>query len=299
MPLAIAVTAPSGPDVTEQRDSRGDKPTEGVAVTAAALADPGRWSDLGVRMVSGAAMALLGALAVMMGGLWFQMLTVFVTAVMVWELWMMIEPGKPTPGMLLAALCASVLSGQLSHGDNWVLLLFLVAPIAGALMLRRERATFLAFALGIEIAGWGLVTFRAEYGFPWLLWLILVVICTDVFGDVAGRALGGPKFWPKVSPKKTWSGTSAGWVSAGVVGLAFVMLADSPWHLVWISMLLSFASQMGDIAESALKRRMKVKDSSTLIPGHGGLFARFAAMLGASLFMLAASALGFIPGVHF
>lgn len=278
---------------------REDSSSDTAPGVAAALADPGRWSDLGVRMASGAAMAVLGALAVMMGGLWFQMLTVFVTAVMVWELWMMIEPGKPTPGMLLAALCASVLSGQLSNGDTWVLWLFLIAPLAGAAMLRRERLTFLAFALGIEVAGWGLVTFRAEYGFTWLLWLILVVICTDVFGYVAGRALGGPKFWPKVSPKKTWSGTSAGWISAGMVGLAFAALTHSPWHLVWISMLLSFASQMGDIAESALKRRMKVKDSSALIPGHGGLFDRFDAMLGASLFMLLASVLGFIPGVHF
>ena len=272
---------------------------EGVVAGAAALADPGRWSDLGVRMASGAAMAVLGAAAVMMGGLWFQMLAVFVTAVMIWELWMMIEPGKPTPGMLLAALCASVLSGQMSSPENWALLLFLVPPVAGALMLRRERGTFLAFALGIEIAGWGLVTFRAEYGFQWLLWLILVVVATDVFGYLVGRTLGGPKFWPKVSPKKTWSGTAGGWIAAGLVGLVFVWLTVSPWHLVWISMLLSFASQMGDIAESALKRRMKVKDSSTLIPGHGGLFDRFDAMLGASLFMLLASVLGFIPGVHF
>ncbi len=286
-------------------NAREDRPADNAADeapvlnAAAALADPGRWSDLGVRMASGAAMAIIGALAVMMGGLWFQMLTVFVTAVMIWELWMMIEPGKPTQGMLLAALCASILSGQLSSDGNWVLWLFLLAPVAGALMLRRERTTFLGFALGIEIAGWGLVTFRAEYGFTWLLWLILVVIFTDVFGYVAGRAIGGPKFWPKVSPKKTWSGTSAGWIAAGVVGLVFVFLTQSPWHLVWISMLLSFASQMGDISESALKRRMKVKDSSGLIPGHGGLFDRFDAMLGASLFMLIVSALGFLPGVDF
>ncbi|EYD71760.1 phosphatidate cytidylyltransferase [Limimaricola hongkongensis] len=285
--------------MAEHEKTKDGEAAPGVAASAAVIADPGRWSDLGVRMASGAAMAALGALAVMMGGVWFQMLTVFVTAVMVWELWMMIEPGKPTPGMLLAALCASVLSGQLSGEGDWVIVLFLVAPVVGAAMLRRERGTFFAFALGIEVAGWGLVTFRAEYGFQWLLWLILVVICTDVFGYVAGRALGGPKFWPKVSPKKTWSGTSAGWIAAGLVGLVFTWMTSSPWHLVWISMLVSFASQMGDIAESALKRRMKVKDSSTLIPGHGGLFDRFDAMLGASLFMLLASAAGFIPGVHF
>nr|WP_281268150.1 phosphatidate cytidylyltransferase [Pseudoroseicyclus aestuarii] len=250
-----------------------------------------------MRFVSGAAMAVIGLMAVLAGGVWFQMLTVFVTAVMVWELWMMIEPQRPTPGMLLAALVASVLSGQLAEPGLWMLLLFLIVPLAGAAVLRSERLTFLCFAAAIEVAGWGLVSFRHDFGVAWLMWLILVVVVTDVFGYLAGRLIGGPKFWPKVSPKKTWSGTSAGWICAGLVGAAFAIWHDAGWHLVWISMLLSFASQMGDIGESALKRRMRVKDSSTLIPGHGGLFDRFDGLLGASIFMLAFSAIGLLPGI--
>ena len=128
---------------------------------------------------------------------------------------------------------------------------------------------------------------------------MLVVIATDVFGYFAGRTLGGPKFWPSVSPKKTWSGTAAGWIAAGLVGLLFMLLTDAGWPIVWISMILSFASQMGDIAESALKRRMNVKDSSTLIPGHGGLFDRFDALLGAALFMLLVAYVFNVPGVNF
>lgn len=234
-----------------------------------------------------------------MGGVWFQMLVVFVSAVMVWELWMMIRNDEPTKGMLLAALVASVMSGQLGHESPWALLLFLVVPLIGATQLKTEVKTFFIFALGIQIAGWGLVHFREDYGFTWLLWLMSVVIVTDIFGYFAGKSLGGPKFWPKVSPKKTWSGTVAGWLGAGLVGYVFTLFTNAGLVIVLISMVLSFAGQMGDIAESALKRRMGVKDSSTLIPGHGGLFDRFDALLGAALFMLLIVDIVNVPGVAF
>lgn len=255
-----------------------------------------KWADLAPRALSAAAMVAVGTACVVAGGVWFQMITVFVTAVMIWELWTMIEPHGPTRGMLLAALVASVLSGQLAVQEPWGLLLFLVAPAAGAFALRRERATFFAFALAVQVAGWGLVTFRIDYGFVWLVWLILVVVATDVAGYFAGRLIGGPKFWPRVSPKKTWAGTAGGWVAAAAVGLAFQGVGGAGLSVVWLSVLLSVASQWGDIAESALKRRMGVKDSSQLIPGHGGLFDRFDAMLGASLFMLLVTALFGAPG---
>ena len=258
-----------------------------------------QWDDLSVRVTSGAAMLFVGAIGVIMGGVWFQMLVVFVTAVMVWELWMMIAPDRPTPGMLLAALLASVMSGQLLD-QSWVgLLLFLVVPLIGAVSLRVEKRWFFIFALGIQIAGWGLVQFRQDFGFTWIIWMMLVVVATDTFGYLAGRTFGGPKFWPKVSPKKTWSGTIAGWLSAAAVGAVFTTFTNAGLTIILLSMILSFASQMGDIAESALKRRMKVKDSSTLIPGHGGLFDRFDALLGASIFMLLIAYVLNVPGVAF
>ena len=260
---------------------------------------PSNWDDLTVRIASGAALTVVGAIGVMLGGVWFQMMVVFVTAVMVWELWMMIRPESATSGMLLAAGLASVMSGQLLE-QTWVgLMLFLVVPTIGAVYLKTERTTFFIFALGIQIAGWGLVQFRDDYGFTWILWMILVVVSTDIFGYFAGRTFGGPKFWPKVSPKKTWSGTTAGWVAAGIIGALFAGLTNASWTIVPISMVLSFASQMGDIAESALKRRMRVKDSSTLIPGHGGLFDRFDALLGAALFMLFVAFFYEMPGAAF
>jgi len=244
-------------------------------------------------------MVAIGAAGVILGGIWFQMLVVFVTAVMIWELWMMIRPLDPTKGMLLAALVASIMSGQLVENTLWGMLLFLIVPVLGVTQIKTERKTFFVFALGIQIAGWGLVHFREDYGFTWLLWLMSVVIVTDIFGYFAGKALGGPKFWPRVSPKKTWSGTAAGWVGAGLVGFVFSVFTMAGGWIILISMVLSFAGQMGDIAESALKRRMGVKDSSALIPGHGGLFDRFDALLGASLFLILVADVFDVPGVVF
>ncbi len=241
----------------------------------------------------------VGAVGVILGGVWFQMLVVFVTAVMVWELWMMIRPKEPTKGMLLAALVASVMSGQLVDDNLWGMLLFLIVPLIGVTQLKSEAKTFFVFALGIQLAGWGLVHFREDYGFVWLIWLMSVVIATDIFGYFAGKAFGGPKFWPKISPQKTWSGTAAGWVGAAIVGYIFTLFTNAGLWVIMISMVLSFAGQMGDIAESALKRRMGVKDSSTLIPGHGGLFDRFDALLGASVFLILLADVADVPGVVF
>jgi phosphatidate cytidylyltransferase len=119
-----------------------------------------------------------------------------------------------------------------------------------------------------------------------MAWLLFVVIVTDVAGYFAGRMLGGPKFWPRVSPKKTWSGTIAGWIGAALVGWIFGALYNGGPYVIYISVAVALGSQLGDIAESAIKRHVGVKDSSSLIPGHGGLLDRFDGMLGAALLLI-------------
>jgi phosphatidate cytidylyltransferase len=111
-------------------------------------------------------------------------------------------------------------------------------------------------------------------------------------GYFVGRTVGGRKFWPSVSPKKTWSGVLGGWIGAALIaGIAVLFLhldLRESLMIVGFAIVLSFASQLGDIAQSALKRRMGVKDSSNIIPGHGGVLDRFDALLavGAVLFFL-------------
>jgi len=158
--------------------------------------------------------------------------------------------------------------------------------------IRREAVLY---AVGIVLACLALVWLRTSVGLAAFLWLLGVVIASDVAGYFAGRSLGGPKFWPAVSPKKTWSGTIAGWVGAALVGLGFVVWGGAGAGLIVLSPVVAFAGQLGDIAESWFKRRAGVKDSSALIPGHGGVLDRFDALIFAGVLAVALALA--VPGV--
>jgi phosphatidate cytidylyltransferase len=148
---------------------------------------------------------------------------------------------------------------------------------------RAHPAPVAAAALAIMACGYGLVYMREMNGVAAVLWVLGVVITSDVAGYFAGRILGGPKFWPAISPKKTWSGTVAGWICAAALGGAFYAAGYGSALLIAISPVIAFAGQMGDIGESWLKRRAGIKDSSHLIPGHGGVLDRFDAVIGATV----------------
>lgn len=195
-------------------------------------------------------------------------------------------------GLLAGAML--VLAGWLP-GALMLPVLLLPAFVA-ATRIARERLLLCAMVAWVMLASFALIWLRVEEGTAWIVWLIVLVIASDVMGYFAGRMLGGPKFWPRLSPKKTWSGTVAGWALAAIVGAVFAEpLGAGPW-LILVSVVVGFAGQMGDILESAVKRRQGVKDSSSLIPGHGGVLDRFDALLGASMMALLLWALGLLPG---
>jgi phosphatidate cytidylyltransferase len=256
----------------------------------------GNWADLRPRILSALAMAVVGTVAVWAGGVWFTALCVGAAGLMVWELAAMIQPGWRARSLGLAAACAVLVALLLPA--VWALPVLALPALAGAVALRREPVIFAAYALAAMLAAWGLAGFRGEYGMVWLIWLVLVVVVTDIAGYFAGRLIGGPKFWPRVSPKKTWSGTIAGWIAAALIGVIFRQFTTAGPDLPWISAGLALASQMGDIAESAIKRRMGVKDSSHLIPGHGGVLDRFDGLLGAALMMLLVAQVVVVPEVR-
>jgi phosphatidate cytidylyltransferase len=116
--------------------------------------------------------------------------------------------------------------------------------------------------------------------------LFAVVWVTDIAAYFAGRMIGGPKLWPRVSPKKTWSGAVVGTIAAVAAGLAVVAVVAGaqPWPaLAAVCLVLSIASQAGDLAESALKRRFGAKDAGKLILGHGGLMDRLDGFIAAAV----------------
>ncbi len=242
-----------------------------------------KWKDLGPRAGAGLAMAAIAAGAIWAGGIVFVVLIAVVIGLCFWELMRLLDPSNafvPIGVGAIAAVAVAITGIRLEaigqFGFSWVGLL--AAPLLGAYLLPNRRGL---------AAGYGLLIMLAALGFLHLshsklvVWLVLVVITSDIAGYFVGRIVGGPKFWPRVSPKKTWSGTVAGWVGAALIG---IMFASDGIYAFWIvaSVLAAFAGQMGDVVESAIKRFVNVKDSSNLIPGHGGVLDRFDAMIGAA-----------------
>ncbi|MCE6953190.1 phosphatidate cytidylyltransferase [Cereibacter sphaeroides] len=259
----------------------------------------GRWGDLRRRMISAAIMLAVGGVEVWLGGVPFALMVIALTGLMMWELARMTAPARPLANILLGLLASGVLMGVLGlvfQGDMPLALIGLVVPPAvGLIGARRDRRIFFTYATALMAAGAALVTLREEGGSAAIVWLILVVVASDVLGYFAGRSLGGPKFWPAVSPNKTWSGTVAGWLGAAIVGLGFSIMAGAGWGLIILSPVIALAGQLGDIVESWIKRRSGVKDSSSLIPGHGGVLDRFDALTGAVLAVLVLGLLGPLP----
>jgi phosphatidate cytidylyltransferase len=256
----------------------------------------GRFQDLAPRLLTAGFLLLIGGAAIVLGGLWFAALISVCVGLMIWELATMIRTG-PKRARLMGGVAGVLLflSNLLPIGFGLPLLM--LVPITAVAFIRAHRRIMVLFSLAIVLAGLSLTQHLTNFGLVWMLWLIAVVVMSDVAGYFAGRMLGGPKFWPRVSPKKTWSGTVAGWVGAGLVGAIWVVWQDAGWETVGISVALAMMAQMGDIAESAVKRRMDVKDSSNLLPGHGGLFDRFDAMLGAALMLLVIESLSEFPPI--
>ena len=216
------------------------------------------WRDLGPRIASAVVMIVVGILVIVSGHVAFEALLSVLTIVGVWEFYKM-------------ALHKSHDGGGLTSEDFYAL-----------------GAYFVLFVLGL--AGlWGLSKLTGPQG---LLFVVSLVVATDSMGYFVGRTVGGKKFWPSVSPKKTWSGVVGGWIGAALIALVAILLLKldtfESLMVVVFAVILSFTSQLGDIAQSAVKRRMGVKDSSNIIPGHGGVLDRFDALLavGAVLFFL-------------
>jgi phosphatidate cytidylyltransferase len=138
---------------------------------------------------------------------------------------------------------------------------------------------------GVAFLGPALLRRGNELGFSAFVFLAAIVWTTDICAYSVGRAIGGPLLWPRVSPRKTWAGAMGG-LAGGVAGGTLVAYAGGASGLAVvgvIALLLSALAQVGDLVESAIKRRFGVKDTSRLIPGHGGLMDRLDGFLVAAL----------------
>ncbi|WP_265562641.1 phosphatidate cytidylyltransferase [Sphingomicrobium arenosum] len=120
---------------------------------------------------------------------------------------------------------------------------------------------------------------RYAQGFDLLLWVFIVTWATDIGGYAFGKTMGRTKLAPAISPNKTWEGLIGGMVAAGLLGGLWAWTQGLDPLLYWLGAPMAVAAQAGDLFESGMKRRAGVKDSGTLLPGHGGVFDRLDGLL--------------------
>ena len=230
-----------------------------MAVPEPAEATAPAQGNLVLRIASSLVLAPLALIVAYLGGVYFAVFWVLAASIVLWE-WARL--------VVHAKLRGFALVDWLAAGIGYAAVL-LFAP----LILRRDP----------------------ELGLVAILFLFAVVWTTDIAAYFAGRAFGGPKLWPAVSPKKTWSGAlggTLGGIAAGVVTVKLMGVSVTP-ILVLVACFLSVVAQAGDLLESAFKRHFGAKDAGQLIPGHGGLMDRLDGFLTAAT---AAAMVGLIRG---
>ena len=205
-------------------------------------------SNLVLRVISSLVLAPVAVIVAYVGGLIFVMFWLLAASVVLWEWARLVTQAKLRTFALIDWLAAGVAYAAV----------LLFAP----LILRRDPSL----------------------GFVAILFLFAVVWVTDIAAYFAGRAFGGPKLWPAVSPKKTWSGAAGGTlggIAAGVLTVKLMGVSVGPM-LILVAGLLSAVAQAGDLLESAIKRHFGAKDAGQLIPGHGGVMDRLDGFLTAA-----------------
>lgn len=230
----------------ELADNRKRDRVKALAMRAMAVPLSVRTSDLPKRAGSAVVMLALAGAALWLGGLWFDGFVILVSAACLFEAVRLIRrAGRNASSALVVAGCAAAI---------------LYIGAAAAMLI--------------------------ELPIPVVLGVIAVVVATDTGAYFSGRTIGGPKIAPRISPSKTWAGLGGGMVAAGLVSLGFFYsnVGDRAFSTMGAGAFavgagLAVLAQAGDFLESWLKRKAGMKDSSNLIPGHGGVFDRADGML--------------------
>jgi len=269
-------TAPAAAGAPDSRNRESDSRNLLMRITVAAVLIP-----------------LAVAIAYAGGWLWTALVTL--AAIGLFVEWLAIVGLAGATRVTVPGVAALAVAGIcFAIGRLDAALIVLAVGFVAVVSIAPERRSWAAagflYAAAAEIAS-VLVRLDPAKGFAALMFVLLIVWVTDSGGYFAGRGIGGPKLWPRVSPKKTWAGAAGGFAASLAVAVGFAAFdLGRVGPLLMLSGTLSVVSQLGDLLESAVKRRFGVKDSSHIIPGHGGLMDRLdgfvAAVVVAALFGL-------------
>lgn len=245
-----------------------------------------KFDDLKTRLGPAIAVAALAGVCIWLGGFWIAAVAALAAGLMMaeWRTITGVRLEKPlVTGGVYVFTCGWV--PLIAWAQGWGLAVFgLVAIGLYGLIADWRRgagAEGLWSILGafyIGLAALAFVSLRAvePFGLISIIWAALVVVAADVGGYFAGRFFGGPKLWPAVSPKKTWSGLGGAVVLAFLTGGVFSWATTGTYfpQVCAVSVVAAILAQAGDMAESALKRHFGAKDSGSILPGHGGVLDR-------------------------
>jgi phosphatidate cytidylyltransferase len=246
---------------------------------AAPAGEAAHGGGLRLRVISALVLAPATLALAYAGGLAFDLLVLAAAAAMAHEWNGICNKGAAAPGTVLIA-AAVVVVGLAAAGRTDLALgsvpLFAILGHVAARLGHGEGAWSFVGVVYVTVPCIAIVWLRADHGLATILWLLSVVWATDVCAYAAGRGIGGPRLAPRISPKKTWAGLGGGVLGAAAVGGVAAVILDGPGvlALVAVSGGLAIVAQLGDLWESLAKRRFGVKDSGTLIPGHGGVLDR-------------------------
>jgi phosphatidate cytidylyltransferase len=238
------------------------------------------------------------AIAIAYAGGWLWIALVTLAAIGLYLEWLTIVDAMRQTRVTASGIAALAIAGVcLALGRIEASLIALALGLVAVALLSPERriwtATGFFYAAAAELAS-VLLRLDPAMGLAALFLVLLVVWVTDIGGYFAGRGIGGPKLWPRVSPNKTWAGAIGGFAASLVISAAFAVFGfGKTGPLLLLGAILSIASQLGDLFESAVKRRFGVKDSGHIIPGHGGLLDRLDGFVAA---VVMAAILGVLRG---
>jgi phosphatidate cytidylyltransferase len=247
--------------------------------------------DLGPRVASGVVMIALSLATLKVGGFVFVAFWLVAAIAVHWE-WQRMTGGPHAPiRMMGGAAVIALAAGLVALGSRDAALALLIGG-ALATLAAVSGATRVWSAAGILYAGalvFAVVLLRMSIfnGVESILWLFAIVWGTDIMAYFGGRLIGGPKLWPRVSPSKTWAGFIVGVTSGSLLGVLALWAMSVTIHVgpvLLLGLVTGAVAQGGDLFESSMKRRYGRKDSSNLIPGHGGVMDRLDGFIAAAVF---------------
>jgi phosphatidate cytidylyltransferase len=268
-----------------------------AAQDGAASPKSGGFADLGPRVASAVVLVVAATATAYYGGLVFTGFWLLVACAVVWE-WQSLIGGERRLARVVLGCLAVAASVLLMRGLAPSAALAAVGLLGAAVGLLAGPDRRIWGFSGVPYAAALVLSVDAlrhsdDKGAIAIAWLFAIVWGADVFAYFGGRLIGGPKLWPRVSAGKTWSGAVVGALSGAALGalVAQVFAGASVAPMFLVSLAAVILSQIGDLFESAVKRRFDVKDSSRLIPGHGGVMDRVDGFIFAAVFAAALGAL--------